>query len=103
LITKEKPASSPGCYQVVLNQHLVQARPASIIKCFCQVLSSLLMYLFVQADWPTLSLSSGGIFSISTFALSLLLVFRTNSSYEVRDSSSSRRWTSRTQEHQQQH
>jgi predicted membrane channel-forming protein YqfA (hemolysin III family) len=42
------------------------------------------MYLFVQADWPTLSLSSGGIFSISTFALSLLLVFRTNSSYEVR-------------------
>lgn len=36
-----------------------------------------------QADWPTLSLSSGGIFSISTFALSLLLVFRTNSSYEV--------------------
>jgi predicted membrane chloride channel (bestrophin family) len=37
----------------------------------------------LQADWPTLSLSSGGIFSISTFALSLLLVFRTNSSYEV--------------------
>lgn len=37
----------------------------------------------LQTDWPTLSLSSGGIFSISTFALSLLLVFRTNSSYEV--------------------
>lgn len=38
----------------------------------------------LQSEWPTLSLSSGGIFSISTFALSLLLVFRTNSSYEVR-------------------
>lgn len=35
-----------------------------------------------NAEWPTLSLQSGGIFSISTFALSLLLVFRTNSSYE---------------------
>jgi hypothetical protein len=39
--------------------------------------------VLLQTDWPTLSLSSGGIFSISTFALSLLLVFRTNSSYEV--------------------
>ncbi|KAF6253563.1 Bestrophin, RFP-TM, chloride channel-domain-containing protein [Scenedesmus sp. NREL 46B-D3] len=33
-------------------------------------------------DWPTINLNSSGIFSISTFALSLLLVFRTNSSYE---------------------
>jgi hypothetical protein len=36
-----------------------------------------------QSEWPTLALNSSGIFSISTFALSLLLVFRTNSSYEV--------------------
>jgi hypothetical protein len=37
----------------------------------------------MQLEWPTLSLNSSGIFSLSTFALSLLLVFRTNSSYEV--------------------
>jgi predicted membrane chloride channel (bestrophin family) len=36
----------------------------------------------LQLDWPTINLNSSGIFSISTFALSLLLVFRTNSSYE---------------------
>ena len=46
------------------------------LACRCPVL---------QAEWPTLSLQSGGIFSISTCALSLLLVFRTNSSYEVRE------------------
>uniref|UniRef100_A0A383VJ70 Uncharacterized protein n=1 Tax=Tetradesmus obliquus TaxID=3088 RepID=A0A383VJ70_TETOB len=49
---------------------------------------SLLEYNILQQwvapdlDWPTINLNSSGIFSISTFALSLLLVFRTNSSYE---------------------
>jgi hypothetical protein len=33
LITKGKPASSRGCYQVVPTEHLVQARAASNIKC----------------------------------------------------------------------
>jgi predicted membrane chloride channel (bestrophin family) len=33
-------------------------------------------------NWPNLSVNPDGAFSISTFALSLLLVFRTNSSYE---------------------
>jgi predicted membrane chloride channel (bestrophin family) len=40
------------------------------------------IFCFLQLDWPTINLNSSGIFSISTFALSLLLVFRTNSSYE---------------------
>jgi hypothetical protein len=52
------------------------------LLCGC-VPSTLMLPQKTQAEWPTLSLSSGGIFSISTFALSLLLVFRTNSSYEV--------------------
>ncbi len=42
----------------------------------------LLAAAVLQLDWPTINLSSAGIFSLSTFALSLLLVFRTNSSYE---------------------
>lgn len=54
------------------------------------ILLPILLSLLIQADWPTLSLSSGGIFSISTFALSLLLVFRTNSSYEVRPANNTR-------------
>jgi predicted membrane chloride channel (bestrophin family) len=32
--------------------------------------------------WPDLAVSPDGPFAISTFALSLLLVFRTNSSYD---------------------
>lgn len=32
--------------------------------------------------WPDIAVSPEGPFAISTFALSLLLVFRTNSSYE---------------------
>lgn len=33
-------------------------------------------------DWPGLAVSTSGVYSLSTFALSLLLVFRTNSSYQ---------------------
>jgi predicted membrane chloride channel (bestrophin family) len=33
-------------------------------------------------DWPGLAVSTTGVYSLSTFALSLLLVFRTNSSYQ---------------------
>jgi len=33
-------------------------------------------------SWPDIAVSPEGPFSISTFALSLLLVFRTNSSYD---------------------
>jgi ion channel-forming bestrophin family protein len=35
-----------------------------------------------ELAWPDVSISSQGAFSASTVALSLLLVFRTNSSYE---------------------
>ena len=38
--------------------------------------------VILQVQWPAIALPSNGVFSISTFALSLLLVFRTNSSYE---------------------
>jgi hypothetical protein len=33
-------------------------------------------------EWPGLAVSTTGVYSLSTFALSLLLVFRTNSSYQ---------------------
>jgi predicted membrane chloride channel (bestrophin family) len=38
--------------------------------------------LLLQLQFPNVNLSTSGVFSISTFALSLLLVFRINSSYE---------------------
>lgn len=61
----------------------VPSVPDTCVCCCCCCHRMLCAAHMLQTDWPTLSLSSGGIFSISTFALSLLLVFRTNSSYEV--------------------
>ena len=61
----------------------------------CVLISSYLVCVYEQlwqdgtldaflpaVTWPNLAVSPEGPFSISTFALSLLLVFRTNSSYE---------------------
>lgn len=61
---------------------------SSSTECYVTVTVLVPVYLSanLQTEWPTLTLQSGGIFSISTFALSLLLVFRTNSSYEVSQS-----------------
>jgi predicted membrane chloride channel (bestrophin family) len=47
----------------------------------CCLLLRLCAWL-LQLQFPNVNLSTSGVFSISTFALSLLLVFRINSSYE---------------------
>eukprot|EP00878_Enallax_costatus_P025175 GHUV01026908.1.p1 GENE.GHUV01026908.1~~GHUV01026908.1.p1 ORF type:complete len:418 (+),score=116.02 GHUV01026908.1:150-1403(+) len=56
----------------------------SILVCSYHTLLDvgLLHKLLPAVQWPAVALPSNGVFSISTFALSLLLVFRTNSSYE---------------------
>jgi predicted membrane chloride channel (bestrophin family) len=48
----------------------------------CDCLLLLIRALLLQLQLPNVNLSTSGVFSISTFALSLLLVFRINSSYE---------------------
>lgn len=56
---------------------------SSCAVCYYETLLSqgLLVRILPDMPWPELAVSPSGPFSISTFALSLLLVFRTNSSY----------------------
>lgn len=68
------------CQVGILSCNHIPAVPA--LFNFLYVVCAGLLLPVLQLDWPTINLNSSGIFSISTFALSLLLVFRTNSSYE---------------------
>jgi len=52
------------------------------LVCFYEALLERHMLPDWGFDWPGLAVSTTGIYSLSTTALSLLLVFRTNSSYQ---------------------
>jgi predicted membrane chloride channel (bestrophin family) len=54
---------------------------ATIVCCYEALLEKQLLPDW-GFDWPGLAVSTTGVYSLSTFALSLLLVFRTNSSYQ---------------------
>lgn len=54
---------------------------ATIVCCYESLLEQH-MLPDLGFNWPGLAVSTSGVYSLSTFALSLLLVFRTNSSYQ---------------------
>jgi putative membrane protein len=88
LSSTEPTAPPPG----ILTSRIVRGLLPPLV---CVLLSSYLVCCYEELwqegtldelvpliPWPDLAVSPEGPFSISTFALSLLLVFRTNSSYE---------------------
>jgi len=86
------PTQRPPTPQGILTSRIVRGLLPPLV---CVLLSSYLVCLYEEFwqegaldtlvpwfPWPNLAVSPEGPFSISTFALSLLLVFRTNSSYD---------------------